>query len=501
MKVERKQSAKLARLAALLTLFLFVAPLVIYEYSPKSLQAQYYLTTFEVLLPGSLLLILLDQFRNLHRRRTYAHTDSASAVQKLPTSATATATTAPILVTSQTRILRSENPPVQLSMHTRLIGFFVQILTDPLVASRAAIISLLVAAPLLLALPPKGLAPFAANVAIPTLYPTARWDSYYYLRIAKDGYTAVSGWSTLAFRPLFPLILRILYPSFRMQDPRAAATAAALVWNLVAVAIAGFYMEKLTKLFLGPKAARRALVLLAVYPSTFFLSVVYSEATTILLVVASIYYLETRKPIVAGVLGFLAGLARPETFLLSGAFFVKALVSPAKRWTRSKMILASGLTALSLPVFLAFSYIVSGSFLTPARVEAGWQKCSMICFMNNPVKHFFSPTNTWPFTINMIVMALSIIFIGGAFIRTGVTRRVSDRLFPYYLWSLALIGIIFYVGEIRSWARFQLGIPAVFWAQARYGVSHPRIFALLVVFYAALMILATVLWANWYPML
>src|SRR2546422_513724 len=73
----------------------------------------------------------------------------------------------------------------------------------------------------------------------------------------------------------------------------------------------------------GPGVANRALLLLAVFPSSFFFTVIYSEATYILFISAALYYLETRRVLVAGGLGFLAGLSRPEGFLVAIPFLVK----------------------------------------------------------------------------------------------------------------------------------------------------------------------------------
>src|SRR5437773_10777698 len=62
---------------------------------------------------------------------------------------------------------------------------------------------------------------------------------------------------------------------------------AGFLWNLVAVGIAALYLERLTKQLLGPAIASSTLLLLAVYPSTFFFTVIYSEATCILFIAAS----------------------------------------------------------------------------------------------------------------------------------------------------------------------------------------------------------------------
>jgi Mannosyltransferase (PIG-V) len=94
-------------------------------------------------------------------------------------------------------------------------------------------------------LPPIG------EVNLPALYGLARWDSGYYLGIATDGYAVFQhGYS---FRPLFPLVIRVLYPAFPRLDVRSAEVLAGFLWNLLAVGVAAFYLERLTKQLLGPR--------------------------------------------------------------------------------------------------------------------------------------------------------------------------------------------------------------------------------------------------------
>src|SRR5437667_358948 len=271
-------------------------------------------------------------------------------------------------------------------------------LTNPLVASRALVVFLVATVTVFGnstgSLPPIG------DVNLPVLYGLARWDSEYYLGIATDGYAIFQhGYS---FRPLFPLAIRALYPAFPWLDVRSAEVLAGFLWNLVAIGIAAFYLERLTKQLLGPAIASRTLLLLAVYPSTFFFTVIYSEATCILFIASSLYYLEKGRILLAGGLGFLAGLARPEAFLVA------------------------------IPL---------------------------------------------------------------------IKGNVSSKLFPYYTWAFVLLAVVFYSGEVRSFARFALVVPPVFWAQAEYSAIHPRFYRGLIVVYSVLMCLATILWVNWYPML
>src|SRR2546428_11315807 len=141
--------------------------------------------------------------------------------------------------------------------------------------------------------------------------------------IARLGYGAFANNRAYAFLPGFPLILRLLDSLFFWLDTAPAEVMAGFVWNLGAVALASVYIARLTRLIIGPEVANRTLALIAVYPSTFFLSAIYPEATALLLIAASLYYLERGKPLVAGASGFLPGLFTPVRFPPSVPIFVK----------------------------------------------------------------------------------------------------------------------------------------------------------------------------------
>src|SRR5207249_2627646 len=324
------------------------------------------------------------------------------------------------------------------------------------------------------------------DVNIPILYGLARWDSGYYMGIATSGYGVFANNRAYAFLPGFPLILRLLYPLLFWLDTAPAEVMAGFVWNLGAVALASVYLARLTRLIIGADVANRTLTLLAVYPSTLFLSAIYPEATALLLVVASLYYLERGKPLVASPLGFLAGIVRPEAFLLSVPIFVKALSEKRKL----PMVLASIIVFLSAPAFAIFSYYTTGNLFTTLQVTRAWPICSVFCFANNPIFNL-------PFMINLVSISLAILFVVYSLVRPNV----STRTFPYYLWALITIVIVFYVGEMRSWSRLMLVLRAVFWARAEYSLTHPRLFHGFIVSYAVMMCLATILFVNWYSML
>src|SRR5439155_17934923 len=145
-----------------------------------------------------------------------------------------------------------------ISAVTSLALKFVKWITNPLVASRVVVLFLVATATMFGN--STGVLPPIPDVNLPVLYGLARWDSSYYLGIATGGYGIFQhGYS---FRPLFPLIIRTLYPIFFWLDVRSAEVVAGFLWNLVALGIAAVYLERLTKLLLGPTIASRTLFLL-----------------------------------------------------------------------------------------------------------------------------------------------------------------------------------------------------------------------------------------------
>jgi mannosyltransferase PIG-V len=360
---------------------------------------------------------------------------------------------------------------------------------NPLVASRLIILFLLTTGTSFGYA--TGILPPIPDVSLPILYPLARWDSGYYLGIAEKGFGTFPDSKGYVFRPLFPLVLRAVSLPFFWMDVRSAEVLGGFVWNLVALVVAGFYLEKLTRMLWGQTIANRSLLLLAIYPSTFFFSAIYPEATCILLIAASLYYLESGRLFLSSGLGFLAGLTRPEAFLLAIPFLVKALFEDKKI---EKLI--GGIAVLSsVPTFAIFGYLQTGNIFASLQAEQAWPKCTILCFVSNPV--FRAAPSILPYAINFVTMTMAVIFIAYPL----VLGKSSTKIFPYYLWALVLLATMFYVGEIRSWARFSLVVPPVFWAQAEYSLGRPRFFYALIASYSTMMAVAAILFVNWYPML
>jgi hypothetical protein len=132
--------------------------------------------------------------------------------------------------------------------------------------------------------------------------PVMRWDSVYYVQIARDGYTQVK---QAGFFPLYPLLTGAL------DDITGSTVIAGVLISGVAFVAALVLYRRLAVLETGSDAvARRAVWLLALFPASLFFSAVYTEGLFLLLSVGAFYAARKGHWASAGIIGGLAAATR-----------------------------------------------------------------------------------------------------------------------------------------------------------------------------------------------
>ncbi|HVE67303.1 MAG TPA: mannosyltransferase family protein [Solirubrobacteraceae bacterium] len=162
---------------------------------------------------------------------------------------------------------------------------------------------------------PAGLtAPFgAAGDAL--VAPAARWDAVWYLGIAAGGYEPDE--LRTAFFPLYPLLVRLAgAPPALLGDDRAAYLLAGIAVSLVAFAVALYVVHRLTALELGEDVARTTVWIVALFPTAWAFSAVYTESLFLALSAGALYAGRLGRWPAAGVLGLLAAATRSTGALL-----------------------------------------------------------------------------------------------------------------------------------------------------------------------------------------
>lgn len=196
-------------------------------------------------------------------------------------------------------------------------------------------------------------------------------DALWYLRIASQGYATDDG--SAAFFPLYPLIARGVG-----ELTGGRWLLAAYVVSNVALVVALVLLHRLTALERSEEVARRAVVLLCVLPTGFFLLAPYTESLFLALALGCLYAARTRRWALVALLGCLAALTRSPGFLLA----LPLLVEAALQWRVSRSwrqllagVGASVAAAAGLLLYLAYWQLHASDWRRPIDLQrSGWQK-------------------------------------------------------------------------------------------------------------------------------
>ncbi len=167
----------------------------------------------------------------------------------------------------------------------------------------------------------------------------ARWDSVFFVRIARDGYDAASA----AFYPLYPGVVALVGRAFGGQY-----VLAGVVVSLTACLAAFTLLYRLAEEKLGAAGGYRTVLYLALFPTAIFLGAVYSESLYLLLAVAAFALAERRLFLAAGIVCGLAILTR-----VTGIALLPALALFA--WPSRRALLS---LAAAIPVSAVYPLVL-----------------------------------------------------------------------------------------------------------------------------------------------
>jgi hypothetical protein len=228
---------------------------------------------------------------------------------------------------------------------------------------------------------------FLANVILPPARPRpfslpferlklaetfAAWDSGWYFDIAQRGYYFnASGQSSIAFFPLYPLLMRAL--AWPFGGSSRALWLSGITLSCACLFAGLTVLHRLTWRTTGsPETARRTVLYVAVFPFSYFFTQVYTESLFLLLSVSAVAAAVAARWGWAGLLGGLATLTRPNGVLIAVPLGLLALAGrprPAQLGRRAAALL---LVPLALAAFCAHSYRLSGDPLGWLHAQSQW---------------------------------------------------------------------------------------------------------------------------------
>lgn len=308
-----------------------------------------------------------------------------------------------------------------------------------------------------------------------------QWDARWYIGIAEHGYHfTIHGKPALAFFPLLPLLIHLV-----MISGIAGAAAGILVSNGAFLG-ALFYLRGLVEGEWGSDCARRAVWLLAFFPTAFFTFAPYTESLFLLGAIGSLFHARRGNPTMAGLWAAIAMLSHSTGLILLPAIALALRPTGPRHWVYALLPpLAAG---AGFAPYLVVHRVPIAAFLT---AQSAWHRSltapwtgfttSVAWLIRAGLAHLpWAVENVLQLTVTIAFLALTV--------RAWRTLSPPERIYCAGFWLLVLMSPEWmdgYYAPFSSMDRLVLALfPLAGWAASRLS---PRSFRRLLVACAVLM--------------
>ena len=201
-----------------------------------------------------------------------------------------------------------------------------------------------------------------------------RWDSLHYLQVAQFGYNTASVMKAW-FYPLFPWCTRLV--AYVVSHNYLVSAFIVSGFSSIAVSI---FLRRIVQFDHDPGISRWAVWFFLIFPTAYYLHIAYSESLFLALVLGSILAALFGRWWLAGVLGALSWMARPNGIILLPTLAVEALHQwiVTRRWNWRWLWIA--IVPAGFAVYLLVNWRVTGDPFTFLRMR----------------KKLFAMESSWP---------------------------------------------------------------------------------------------------------
>jgi mannosyltransferase PIG-V len=202
--------------------------------------------------------------------------------------------------------------------------------------------------------------------------PFARYDSGWYVGIARDGYAyAAGGRSNIAYFPVYPFLMRYVGRLFGRRTSDFFLGGIVVSWTSFVLAMILLFL--LAKLDLPRRRAERAVLLAAIFPFAFFFGVAYPESTFLLFTLAAFYCFRTRRWALGGLGGAVATATRVNGIMMWPALaWIAWRAAEPTTADRARAALGLVLAACGFGAYCLYIYTVTGNPFEWAATLERW---------------------------------------------------------------------------------------------------------------------------------
>lgn len=188
----------------------------------------------------------------------------------------------------------------------------------------------------------------------PEFFSWANFDGEHYLSIAQYGYRGLEQ----AFFPVYPMLINFFSGPFHGDSitTLVSSTVVGLLISNIAFFLALAFLWKLIRLDFSDRIAYLTLIVLVLFPTSFYFGSLYNESLFLLLAVLSFLNVRKGNWFLAGILGGIASATRIFGLILLPAFLIEAY---QQKISLSKMMWIL-LIPLGLIFYMIYQYVTVG---------------------------------------------------------------------------------------------------------------------------------------------
>lgn len=274
----------------------------------------------------------------------------------------------------------------------------------------------------------------AGNVGLRMLNPSGytgllniwnKFDVGWYTQIAMYGYD-IPGKNTANFFPLYPMLMSLVGHLFSALGIHNPYVAAGMLISWVAFLAASVVLYWLVAERFGRAVAMSSLLLLSVFPFSFFYGIAYTESIFLLAAVLAFYGVERKQWWLAAVAAAFAGSIRSLGIFVGAA----VVLAYALDWLRTRHgwrweVLWLAVTPMGLLAYLLYCWILFGDpFAYQKAAIKGWNSGylqwtalhSALHLLRHPEGWVLKATNTNNilfgfYAVLLIVFLISLIWV------------------------------------------------------------------------------------------
>ncbi|MCZ8036650.1 MAG: hypothetical protein O9276_00560 [Microcystis sp. LE17-20A] len=321
-----------------------------------------------------------------------------------------------------------------------------------------------------------------------------RWDSGWYNGIIQGGYSYnTEKQSNVAFFPLYPILVKAIASLTSLSVPISGL----LLSNLCLI-LALFFVYKISNIYLNKRGCEKVLILMLVFPTSFFYSCFYTESLYLLTTAACFYFFLNKKYFWSGFFGFFASLTRVTGVIIFLAFAIELLWKYLKKKELPKreslflLLIPCGLIAYM--VFLAWKFNEPLAFV---KIQDLWGRNERVFPLITLINYWKNINFMFPKDANNAVRFLDTFFSSfflGILLFSIIKKPLNISLLIFAFLSIFLP---LSTGTTQSMMRYMMTIFPIFIILVYWSKKNRYFYGFLLFFFTYFLSILFLWYGNW----